>query len=120
MSTRYYMTVEIKVKDGKMTEFDILTMELVPHMRQRVGWKLLAALSAVTGVPNTVLHLWELPDTNALLEGMQLLATDEFSGRYTRLLGCCIEQKQEIYTAKRYNPLGDNTPPSSDGPNPNS
>jgi hypothetical protein len=75
-------------------------------------WKLLAAGSAVTGRPNTVMHLWQLDDANALLDGMNWFG--ENNPDYVALATSCQRQRQQLFTSMLYNPLGENGALSSD------
>jgi hypothetical protein len=105
---RYYFKVEIDVAPGKMPAFILATRELLAYTNAQGKWKLLAALSAITGTPSTVLHLWELTDANALLEGMQFLASDEVQRLYAVILASSTQHRQDLFTAMQYNPLGAN------------
>src|SRR3974390_815766 len=93
-----------------MPFFIDLTQKLIPVVQAETKWKLIAALSAVTGIPNTILHLWQIPSADSLLEEMNYFASDPLKNMYPPLLECCEEQRQELYTAMPYNPLGANTP----------
>jgi hypothetical protein len=105
---RYYFKVEIEVKPGKMPDFIVATRELLAYTEAQGKWKLLAALSAITGTPNTVLHIWQLTDANALLEGMQFLSGDAVQKLYSVILENTTQHRQDLYTAMQYNPLGQN------------
>lgn len=101
----YVLRVEITVKEGAQawTDFTVASIKLLARMTAELpSWKLLGAYSAITGVPNKILHIWKLTDANALLEGM--LWFGENNADYAKLSACCVEQRQELYTAMRYNP----------------
>jgi hypothetical protein len=103
----YFLWVEITLKEGKLPAFKRCTLKLIPEVA-KVGWNLVAACSAVTGVPDTVYHLWQIPEGNSLLDVMvQFSDTDV----YQELLDCCERQVQQLLTSMPYNPLGANPQP---------
>jgi hypothetical protein len=108
----YFLKVDLVIKQGvgHWVEFNSCSEQLLIKMRTALPtWTLIAACSAVTGVPNTVLHLWQISDANSVLEGM--LYFGENNPLYSRLAACCEEQRQELFTSMRYNPLGRNVLP---------
>ncbi len=110
MEFLYFLKVDIIVKDRQMPNFISYTERLLPIVQAKTPWKLIAALSAVTGVPNTIVHLWQIPSADSLLEEMDFFASDPLQNLYPPLLGCCKKQTQELYTSMPYNPLGINKP----------
>lgn len=103
----YFLTVEITLKEGQRPNFIEYAEKLLSFMKDTLHWRLIAACSSVTGIPNTVFHLWELPDANSLLDGMVRLADNN---DYSKLLECCEKQTQRLFTSMPYNPQGINLP----------
>jgi hypothetical protein len=105
----YFLWVELTLLPGaaKRATFSKAAHALLTTMKTKLPtWKLIAAGSTVTGPPNTVMHLWQLDDANALLEGMNWFG--ENNEAYSELAGCCVRQRQQLLTSMFYNPLGTN------------
>lgn len=102
----YFLRVELTIKEGveHWVKFNACSIKLLVRMQEQLpSWKLIGGFSAITGVPNTVMNLWQLRDANALLEGM--LYFGENNPEYLELSACCLQQKQELFTSMRYNPI---------------
>lgn len=102
----YFLKVDLTVREGveHWVKFNACSIKLLVKMKEQLPtWKLIGGFSAITGVPNTVMNIWQLRDANALLEGM--LYFGENNRDYMELSACCLQQKQELYTSMRYNPI---------------
>ena len=64
----------IKIRSGKLPEFCELMPRLVQVM-ERHGWRLLGAWTHLGGRINVVIDLWQIPDANALPNGLAALMT---------------------------------------------
>jgi len=105
----YFLWVELTLRSGSAhrAKFVKACGNLLTKMATDLPtWKLRAAGSTVTGRPNTVMHLWQLDDANALLEGMNWFG--ENNPDYVDLAACCLRQRQQLFTSMIYNPLGQN------------
>jgi hypothetical protein len=102
----YFLKVDLTVKEGveHWVKYNACSIRLIVRMKDELPtWKLIGGFSAITGVPNTVMNIWQLRDANALLEGM--LYFGENNRDYMELSSCCLQQKQELFTSMRYNPI---------------
>jgi hypothetical protein len=107
----YFLWVELTLRSGAehRAKFVKACDALLKKMANDSGlktWNLLAAGGAVSGRPNTVMHLWRLEDANALLEGMNWFG--ENNPDYVDLASSCLRQRQQLFTSTIYNPLGQN------------
>lgn len=105
----YYLWVELTLRPGPQHRKKFINAcdALLKKMATALNtWTLLAAGSTVSGPPDTVLHLWQLEDANALLEGMNWFG--ENNPDYGALATSCLRQRQQLFTATLYNPLGQN------------
>jgi NIPSNAP len=64
-----FVLATMKVKYGQLPRLSEAMAKLVPIMEER-GWRLLGAYSPVVGDLTQVVDLWELPDANAVGEGL--------------------------------------------------
>lgn len=64
-----YLHAQMKVKAGGLPEFQQLLGQVVPIVG-RHGWRLVGSFVNVAGGVDVVVDLWELPDANALFEGL--------------------------------------------------
>ncbi len=111
----YFLWVELTLLPGDVNRgtFCAAAQELLGIMKTELPtWKLVAAGSTITGPTNTVMHLWQLDDANALLEGMNWFG--ENNRPYSTLARCCVRQKQQLFTSMSYNPLGKNNASAQD------
>jgi len=60
-----YLQASLKLRAGKLQDFISLLNHLTPVVG-RHGWKLLGSYASVVGRLNTVVDIWELPDSNAI------------------------------------------------------
>jgi NIPSNAP len=60
-----YLQASIKLHPGKLQDFTNLINELLPIVGKH-GWKLVGSYAALVGRLNTVVDLWELPNTEAV------------------------------------------------------
>lgn len=105
----YFLWVELTLRPGTEHRDRFVTAceALLDTMKQKLPtWRLVAALSTITGPPDTVKHLWQLDDADALLEGMNWFGED--NPDYVELARSCQRQRQELFTSMLYNPLGAN------------
>jgi hypothetical protein len=85
----------VVVRPGALARLACLKERFFIPRVARMGWRLVAAGTMVTGRPGTVVHAWMLPESNALLKAMRVLAENE---AYRAQLGPCIErEEQELY-----------------------
>jgi hypothetical protein len=68
-SATLFVLSTIKIRPGKMTDFCELMPRLVPLMEAH-GWRLVAALTNLGGRINVVADLWQVPEANALPNGL--------------------------------------------------
>jgi len=61
-----YLHASIKLRAGTLPRFVSLLNEIVPVVEKKHGWKLLGSYANVIGRINTVVDLWEVPDSNAV------------------------------------------------------
>ena len=111
----YFLWVELTLLPGAANRvaFAEAAVTLLANMKTGLtSWRLVAAGSTVTGPPNTVMHLWQLDDANALLEGMNWFG--ENNRPYGELARCCVRQRQQLFTSMFYNPLGKNAASAGD------
>lgn len=66
MQVKVYMHVTLKVRNGKLDQFNEALGHVVPVLEE-LGWKLVGAWQTAIGRFNTVYDLWELPDANSVL-----------------------------------------------------
>lgn len=64
-----YFHAHMKVKPGKLAEFQELLGTVVPIVGKH-GWKLIGSFVTQAGAVHTVVDLWELPDANAFYAGL--------------------------------------------------
>lgn len=105
----YFLWVELTLRPGAQNRkaFVDASEKLLAKMKTDLKeWTLVAAGSAVTGRPSTVMHLWRLHDSNSLLDGMNWFG--ENNPDYMALAKTCLRQRQDLFTSMYYNPLGQN------------
>jgi hypothetical protein len=66
-----YLHAQLRVKKGKWQEFTDYMIRFVPAV-ETYGWKMVGGYITVTGraggIFHECLHIWELPDANALID----------------------------------------------------
>ncbi|HTT75625.1 MAG TPA: NIPSNAP family protein [Candidatus Binataceae bacterium] len=60
-----YLQASIKLHPGKLQDFTKLINDLLPVVGKH-GWKLVGSYAALVGRLNTVVDLWEIPNTEAV------------------------------------------------------
>ncbi len=70
-----YLYANVKVKYGKLPEFNATMAEVVPIMERR-GWKLIGAWSTIFGDIHEVHDIWEVSDANAVPATLSEVVTD--------------------------------------------
>jgi len=60
-----YLQASIKLHPGKLEDFTKLINDLLPVVGKH-GWKLIGSYAALVGRLNTVVDLWEIPNTEAV------------------------------------------------------
>jgi hypothetical protein len=75
---------------------------LIAMQRDLKSWRLLAGLSAFTGLPNSVLNLWRVDSPAALAEGMQYFENDK--PLYDDLIKVCDSPGVQLLEAMPYDP----------------
>lgn len=92
-SQRLQMLAVIKLKPGKMLEFNETMTRVVPIMTQ-FGWELAGAWTNIIGRFNVVYDLWTVPDANAVMSGfLGLMRASEYP-ELARILAGCVEDEQ--------------------------
>jgi hypothetical protein len=89
----------IVIRYGKIAEFIDAMQRLVPIMEEK-GWKLLAAYQTVIGNIHEAYDIWELPDANAVGEGLAAAAADTRFGDLMPDLIDAIESESLTLVAK--------------------
>src|SRR5689334_19231670 len=70
-----YCVARIVIRYGKIVEFFDAMSRLVPIMEDK-GWKLHAAYHTTIGNAHEAMDIWELPDANAVGEGLAAAVAD--------------------------------------------
>jgi len=70
-----YLYAKVRLKYGKLLEFNETMAAVVPMMEQK-GWKLVGAWSTIFGDIHEVHDIWEVPDANAVPATLAQLAED--------------------------------------------
>ena len=70
-----YCVARIVIRYGKIVEFFDAMSRLVPIMEDK-GWKLHAAYHTTIGNVHEAMDIWELPDANAVGEGLAAAVAD--------------------------------------------
>ena len=60
-----YLQASIKLHPGKLEDFTKLINDLLPVVGKH-GWKLIGSYATLVGRLNTVVDLWEIPNTEAV------------------------------------------------------
>ena len=82
-----YLQASIKLYPGKQQDFVSLINELLPVVGKH-GWKLVGSYAAIVGRLNTVVDLWEIPNT----EAVQAVLTDPEMAKRAHRIAEIVEQ----------------------------
>ncbi|HMJ11178.1 MAG TPA: hypothetical protein VK524_07205 [Polyangiaceae bacterium] len=98
-----YLTAKFHVHPHKTQEFGPIGRRVCDIIVKRAGWRLLAALSPVTGRLNECVHLWQIPDANALAALPGLLKPEDYeaAGQFAE---CVSGEDYQILSALEYHP----------------
>lgn len=92
-SQKLQLLAVIKLKPGKMLEFNQTMAQVVPIMAQ-LGWELAGAWTNLIGRFNVVYDLWTVPDANAVTSGfLGLMQRSEYP-QLAQTLAECVEDEQ--------------------------
>jgi hypothetical protein len=96
---QYFLYVKFTLKAFQFVPF-VKAAEALNGAMADVGWQLVAACSAVTGVafPGTIIHVWEVPGPDARLSE----SDQPHSPLYQKLLELCEEPNPQILTSMPY------------------
>lgn len=61
-----YLAAKFRVLAHKEAVFPPIGRKICRLIEERAGWELVAALTSLSGTQRECLHLWRLPDANAL------------------------------------------------------
>lgn len=94
-----YLQASIKLYPGKQQDFVSLINELLPIVGKH-GWKLVGSYAAIVGRLNTVVDLWEIPNT----EAVQAVLTDPEMAKRAHRIAEIVED--EVLTVLTKLPIG--------------
>lgn len=98
-----YLTAKFHVHPEKAQDFGPIGRRVCDIIVKRAGWRLVAALTPVTGRLHECMHLWEIPDANALTAlGSQLLPEDyAAAGQFA---ACVSGEEYQLLSELPYHP----------------
>lgn len=103
-SQRLQMLAVIKLRPGKMLEFNETMTRVVPIMAQ-FGWELAGAWTNIIGRFNVVYDLWTVPDANAVMSGfLGLMQRSEYPELAQILAGCVEDEQLQLMMRLPYDP----------------
>ena len=99
-----YMLATIKLRPGKLQQFNTLLSHLVPIFEER-GWKLPGGYLNTIGRLNSVVDLWQLPDANAVQSVLMQASQDPEFQKWAPQIDECVEDETlQIMTKLPYSP----------------
>lgn len=102
-----YMHVTLKIRYGKLDQFNEALGQLVP-MLEGYGWKLVGAWQTTIGRLNTVVDLWQVPDANAVPSVLALAAENPEFTKYMPIINDAVEEEVlQIMVPTPYSDLKD-------------
>ena len=99
-----YLTAKFRVHPEKTQAFGPIGRRVCDIIVKRAGWRLVAAVTPVTGRLNECTHLWEIPDANALTTlGSKLLPEDyDAAGQFA---ACVSDEEYQLFAPLEYHPV---------------
>ena len=94
-----YLYAKVRLKYGKLLEFNETMAAVVPLMEQK-GWKLVGAWTTIFGDIHEVHDIWEVPDANAVPATLAELAADDGFGEHFAALTEQIDREVLSLVAK--------------------
>ena len=105
MTHRYFAasTFDVQQDGDSWNSFKAAAYRLLVTMEEKLpSWKLLAACSSFTDLPNSVLHLWRLGDSSDLIAGKAYFEGDQ--PLYDTLTRVSAAPQMQLLEAMRYDP----------------
>jgi hypothetical protein len=94
-----YLYANVKLKYGKLLEFNQTMAEVVPIFERR-GWKLVGAWSTVFGDIHEVHDIWEVADANAVPATLAEVMADADFPEHVKALSEQIDRETLSLIAK--------------------
>jgi hypothetical protein len=91
----------IEVKLASMDQFVRRMQQLLVNDFPRYGWKLLSATYHLTGRPDIVMHVWEIPSADSLRDTMIRLGENP---TYLELQQYVVSEQQHLLSRMVYDP----------------
>ena len=99
-----YLHVTLDIKTGKLRHF-AEAFERRISVLESFGWKFLGGWQSITGRRNTVVHMWELPDADALPAAVARAYEDAEFMRVAPAIHDCLEREViQIMAKTPYSP----------------
>lgn len=98
------LRAELKIRYGRVNAFSRAFPAVLEAMEGQ-GWKLLGGYQTILGDFSKVLHVWEIPDANAVPEGLFAVLADKEFAKATKPIAELVEHEQiELMVPMPYSP----------------
>jgi hypothetical protein len=98
-----YLMAKFQVHPEKAQDFGPIGRRVCEIIVARTKWRLVAAVTPVTGRLNECMHLWQIPDANAVtaLPGLLLPEDYEAAGQFA---ACVNGEEYQLLSPLEYHP----------------
>lgn len=91
-----YMQSTLELRAGDMTQFEAVMKELVALVEAQ-GWRLITAISQISGRLHTAIDIWSMPDLGAYERGLTALRTSPQFPDMAKALAAAIERETVVF-----------------------
>ncbi len=98
-----YLVAKFRVHPHKEHEFAPIGRRISEVISKRTGWELVAALVSLTGAQHECVHLWKLPDANALAMLPSVIEADDMPA-VGDFMGCVDSEEFQLMSELEYSP----------------
>jgi hypothetical protein len=99
-----YLSAKFQLHAHKAQDFGAIGRRTCEIIVARAGWQLIAALTPVTGRLNECVHLWKIPDANALTALPGLLLPEDYP-TVEEFAGCVASEEYQLLSSLDYHPV---------------
>ena len=91
-----YMQSTLELRAGDMTQFEAVMKELVGVVEAE-GWRLITAISQISGRLHTAIDVWSMPDLSAYERGLGALRCNPKFPAMAQALAAAIERETVVF-----------------------